>query len=61
MWILVLILTAPSIPGEHVVAKPFVEYEACVKEQQRLTENFQASYPGDTDYQFVCRFVSRAI
>lgn len=58
MWLLWLILIAPSTPGEHVVQKkPFSTLEACVKERDRLTGEFEKSYPGDTDYTFECRLV----
>lgn len=58
MWLLWLILVAPSVPGEHVVHhEPYPTLAACVEEKTRLTKEFEKSYPGDTDYTFECRLV----
>ena len=57
MWILWLILVAPSAPGEHPVHRDGVSLEVCTAEKIRMTKEFQQSYPGDTDYRFECRFV----
>ncbi len=61
MWVLWLILWLPSIPGEHRVHKTPYGLEACVTERDRLTKEFEKSYPGDTDYRFVCRYKVRGV
>lgn len=55
MWVLWLILVWPSIPGEHQLHTQYATYEACVTERNRMTKEFEKSYPGDHDYLFECR------
>lgn len=61
MWVLWLILTWPSIPGEHPLQSQHATFEACVTERDRMTKAFEQSYPGDTDYRFECRFVKKVV
>ena len=55
MWILFLILSLPSTPGETRIDQ-FESYQACFWEQLRLHAEMQQSYPMDHDFQFECRF-----
>ena len=61
MWVLWLILVWPSMPGEHPLHSLHDTYEACVVERDRMTREFEKSYPGDHDYQFVCRYKARGV
>jgi hypothetical protein len=61
MWLLWLILTWPSTPGEHLLHTQYETYAACVTERNRMTKEFEQSYPGDTDYLFECRFIKKVI
>ena len=58
MWLLLLILVSPSIPGETVLDQ-FETYDACHREGDRITEDFLVSYPDDHDYVLECRFQER--
>ena len=57
MWLLFLILIAPSIPGDTMLEQ-FETYDACQAEAKRITAEFVASYPTDHDYRLDCRFRS---
>ena len=61
MWVLWLILVLPSTPGEHPLHSQHATYEACVVERDRMTKEFEKSYPGDTDYRFECRLVKKVV
>lgn len=61
MWVLWLILVLPSIPGEHQLHAQYATYAACLTERDRMTREFEKSYPGDTDYTFECRFVKKVV
>ena len=60
MWLLFLILSAPSIPGEKMLDQ-FATYEACRIEAARVDTEMRKSYPGDTDFRFECRFKEKAL
>ena len=60
MWLLVLILSAPSIPGETFI-KQFDTYEDCTIEKARMDTEMRKSYPGDTDFRFECRFDEKTL
>ena len=60
MWVLFLILSLPSIPGETRIDQ-FATFKACNKELIRLDKEMQRSYPGDTDFEFVCRFERKLV
>ena len=55
MWVLFLILSWPSTPGETRMNQ-FATFEACGKELRRLDKEMRLSYPYDSDFQFECRF-----
>lgn len=61
MWVLWLILTWPSIPGEHALKPIHETYAECIKERDRMTQEFVIAYPGDRDYLFECRFSKRVM
>ena len=60
MWILFLILSLPSTPGETRINQ-FDTYDECFHERVRLHHEMQESYPGDTDFRFVCRFERKIV
>ena len=55
MWVLFLILSWPSTPGETRIDQ-FESHQACTREQARLDQEMKRSYPTDEDFRFECRF-----
>ena len=60
MWVLFLILSLPSTPGEKMLDQ-FATYEACMQESARVDTEMRKAYPGDTDFRFECRFKRKAV
>ena len=60
MWLLIVVLTLPSVPLE-IVINSYSTKEECNTEKKRVTREMKLSYPYDSDFELVCRYVAKTI